>query len=173
MVTRYLDDAEPPNAPSPGQRSQLHRSQQVEAHFTGRGSYFLSKTEHPLPTVAGERGYPQTGASGGWAIGRLQPLHAASTQDLVTGLLYYRFILYSEHLTPFIYPLTSYPLIFLWYFVPYSVSFMNVGLFAHRYTRGASRSGRPPVIGVADRPSPGLVCPLRTSPGPGPEDVPL
>ena len=89
VLTRYSDGAEPTDAPSPGQRSQLHLSQQMEAHFTGRGSYFFSKTEHPLPTAAGEGGYPQTGASSGWAIRRLQPLHSASTQGLVTGLLYY------------------------------------------------------------------------------------
>ena len=61
---------------------------------------------------------------------------------------------------PFIYPLTSYPLIFPWYFFPYGVSCMNVGLFTHQHTSGASRSGRPPVIRVAGLPSPGLVCPV-------------
>ena len=60
---------------------------------------------------------------------------------------------------PFIYLLTSYPLIFPWHFSPYSVSFMNVGLFTPHHTSGASRSGCPPVIRVVDLPS-GLVCPV-------------
>lgn len=151
MVTRYLDDAEPPNAPSPGQRSQLHRSQLRWAHFTGREVTSSLRQSILFPLLL-ERGYPQTGRPVGGRREAAAPT-AQPPQDLVTGLLYYRFILYSEHLMPFIYPLTSYPLIFLWYFVPYSVSFMNVGLFAHRYTRGLAKWA-PPVIGVADRPSP-------------------
>ena len=64
VLTRYSDGSEPANAPSPGQRSQLHLSQQMEAHFTGRGSpsslgqsilfplllerEFIPKLEHPV-----------------------------------------------------------------------------------------------------------------------------